>query len=207
MTRKHNFASLDAHAQSLSDSPVDTAVEPCPLERRVRLRVLVRDSFFSVFTNKKYQLAVGSETFDGNTGEAGMIDHLIPKTARSARLRVWLTEGRQPRTWLLELGKLKPTSIVEGLQARLSNLGFEPGPIDGDMGPKTKRALATFQSAVGLSPSGEVDGETRSRLDSVYQSRDELAPLEGSWRPKPGEPFKRSKDRSADPPVSRVRYK
>jgi len=204
MSAKDSFASLDAHANAGSDKPADSSVELCPLKQKVHLRLVVRDSDFSVYKNKKYQLVIGDEKFDGDTGESGMIDKLIPKMARSARLRVWLVEGQPPRSWHLQLGRLKPISTPDGVQARLSNLGFEPGAIDGTVGPKTQRALADFQADFGLDPTGELDGNTRSKLDSVYQSRDRQPPAKNTWQPRPGKPFKLSKNRSANPPVHRV---
>ena len=39
----------------------------------------------------------------------------------------------------------------EAVQTRLSELGFDPGPADGDLGARTRRELVKFQSAAGLS--------------------------------------------------------
>ncbi|WP_434347529.1 peptidoglycan-binding domain-containing protein [Myxococcus virescens] len=207
MSARENFSRLQAQTQSFPDRPVDSAVEPCPLQQKVRIRLVVRNHDFGVYTHKKYRLTIDSVSVDGNTGDRGMVDQLVPKEARKAALKVWLTEGRPPRTWNLELGKLKPPSTVQGVQARLSNLGFEQGPVDGDAGAETRQALMAFQADFGLEPSGELDDGTRSRIDAVYRSRQEAPSLEGIWRPKPGKRFKRSKDRTANPPVPGVRDK
>lgn len=45
-------------------------------------------------------------------------------------------------------------SVVEELQRRLSDHGFDPGPADGVFGKKTKAALVAFQKASGLEPDG-----------------------------------------------------
>lgn len=207
MSAQENFARLQAEAQSLPDRPVDSAVEPCPLQQKVRIRLVVRNHDFGVYTHKKYRLTIDSATVDGNTGDSGVVDQLVPKEARKAVLKVWLDEGRPPRKWNLELGKLKPPSTVHGVQARLSNLGFEQGPVNGAAGPETQQALKAFQADFGLEPSGEIDEETRSRIDAIYRSRHEAPSLEGVWRPKPGKRFKRSKDRTANPPVPSIRDK
>ena len=36
------------------------------------------------------------------------------------------------------------------VQARLADLGFDPGPIDGLRGPRTDAALIAFKRSVGL---------------------------------------------------------
>lgn len=44
--------------------------------------------------------------------------------------------------------------VVEELQRRLADEGFDPGPIDGSMGSGTKAALIAFQKANGLKGDG-----------------------------------------------------
>lgn len=41
---------------------------------------------------------------------------------------------------------------VVRLQTRLAELGFEPGPIDGEMGPRTRSAIIAFKRSRGLLP-------------------------------------------------------
>lgn len=50
------------------------------------------------------------------------------------------------------------------IQLLLDEAGFDPGPIDGQWGPRTGRALAAFQRAEGLKPSGEPDAATLDAL-------------------------------------------
>lgn len=49
-------------------------------------------------------------------------------------------------------------------QQRLSELGFEPGPIDGLMGPQTRAALRGFQRKNAIKPSGRLDAATLKAL-------------------------------------------
>jgi lipoprotein-anchoring transpeptidase ErfK/SrfK len=51
-------------------------------------------------------------------------------------------------------------------QAALDRAGFSPGVIDGQIGRKTTLALRTFQTAHGLSATGEFDKCTRAALEA-----------------------------------------
>jgi SH3 domain-containing YSC84-like protein 1 len=53
---------------------------------------------------------------------------------------------------------------VREIQTALQNKGMDPGPIDGVMGPKTKRAIADFQRQQNLYASGNIDQQTRTAL-------------------------------------------
>jgi peptidoglycan hydrolase-like protein with peptidoglycan-binding domain len=53
---------------------------------------------------------------------------------------------------------------VEGIQTYLSNNGFNPGIIDGEMGSYTKEAIKAFQRKVGLIPDGVAGARTKSEM-------------------------------------------
>lgn len=50
------------------------------------------------------------------------------------------------------------------VQTLLAGLGYDPGPVDGYMGPKTARAVRAFQAAQDLPASGIVTGDTVTAL-------------------------------------------
>jgi peptidoglycan hydrolase-like protein with peptidoglycan-binding domain len=49
-------------------------------------------------------------------------------------------------------------------QEALKTKGFDPGPIDGKLGPRTAHALRDYQKQEGLQQTGRLDGETRTKL-------------------------------------------
>jgi hypothetical protein len=57
------------------------------------------------------------------------------------------------------------SSTVRNVQQALQNKGYDVGPIDGVMGPKTQSALREFQQQQGLTRSGRIDRQTLSALD------------------------------------------
>ena len=66
------------------------------------------------------------------------------------------------------------SSTLEGvreLQQALKNSGFGPGPIDGKIGSKTKKAIMDFQSAKGLSGNGTIDSKTLEALTKYFTKK------------------------------------
>lgn len=53
---------------------------------------------------------------------------------------------------------------IAAAQRALAHHGYDPGPIDGHMGPRTRGALRAFQTEQGLVPHGELDDTTFERL-------------------------------------------
>jgi peptidoglycan hydrolase-like protein with peptidoglycan-binding domain len=49
---------------------------------------------------------------------------------------------------------------VRRVQRSLKAEGLDPGPIDGILGPRTRRAIIKFQGAQGLELTGELDART-----------------------------------------------
>jgi hypothetical protein len=57
---------------------------------------------------------------------------------------------------------------TRAIQHMLSGLGFDPGIVDGKLGPNTKSALREFQSSQGLPDRGDADAATRKALIGEY---------------------------------------
>jgi len=49
-----------------------------------------------------------------------------------------------------------PKNKIRAVQAKLNEEGFDPGPADGLMGPKTKAAIKAFQSSKGIPIDGKI---------------------------------------------------
>ena len=59
-------------------------------------------------------------------------------------------------------GEFKPTT--KEIQRALKNAGFDPGAVDGKMGPRTQQAIKEFQRAKGLKVDGNVGAKTWREL-------------------------------------------
>ena len=61
-------------------------------------------------------------------------------------------------------GPAKASTQVRSAQQALMDKGYNPGPVDGLMGPRTKAAVTDFQRKEGLEANGSLDMQTMSRL-------------------------------------------
>jgi peptidoglycan hydrolase-like protein with peptidoglycan-binding domain len=57
-------------------------------------------------------------------------------------------------------------SLISDIQQALSDLGYEPGPIDGIVGPRTRAAIRAYQQDAGLPVNGKADEALMASLDS-----------------------------------------
>jgi N-acetylmuramoyl-L-alanine amidase len=114
--------------------------------------------------NEKYELTVDGEPRDGRTDGEGRVDEFISPLARRATLRL----DRSRDEIELLLAHLDPIGEITGVQARLANLGFYHGAIDGQLGVLTEEAIQRFQASRALEPYGELDDVTRAALVEAY---------------------------------------
>jgi hypothetical protein len=63
--------------------------------------------------------------------------------------------------------EMDPGQTVANVQSALQEQGYYQGEIDGILGPQTRAALAEYQSAQGLEPTGTVDEPTLETLGMV----------------------------------------
>ncbi|TPV94180.1 MAG: hypothetical protein B7733_16635 [Myxococcales bacterium FL481] len=109
-----------------------------------------------------YELVCMGATRSNTTDGDGLLDEPIPYAATEAELFV---NGVTRR---LVLGGIDPVHTVTGVQARLSNLGYHSGAVDGRYGPITRRSVRKFQAAKSLVVDAIVGPSTRAGLLAAY---------------------------------------
>jgi hypothetical protein len=138
-----------------------------PSRKRV-LRIVVEDLDGKKLASKPYELDIEGNLMKGVTSPEGLIEKRIPVDAVNGALTV----GRY--TWPLQIAHLNPVEEVpdkgiSGIQARLRNLGYDCGPIDGIIGPLTEAAIADFQvDHPPLKVDGVCGAQTRAALIDAY---------------------------------------
>jgi len=158
--------------------------ESCPTEKKhcfkvnvpkAWLRIILKDAEGKPIKNQTYTLKVGWLTSTGTTDGTGLLQQKIPIGLETGKLSL----DKLGLTWPLKIGHLDPIhdedddkAIISGLQARLSNLGYDCGNVDGLLGPRTREAIRIFQrEAMRREPAkitGEPDKETLDALKQQY---------------------------------------
>jgi len=152
----------------------------------VGLRILVRDADGQPLPLRKYQLEIDGKVrtrrrdsapevagFDPRNLVAGLIHEQLDSPATKGSLKLWLTDenATEPdHAYDLDIGHLDPVSSASGLQARLNNLGFVCGEVDGQLGGRTEHAVRAFQQHHELEVTGRADDRTMKLLVDLHGS-------------------------------------
>jgi len=128
---------------------------------KIRLKVLDENQ---PRANQSYTFEVDGVLFSGVTDSEGNLEHVIPPDAKKGKLLI----GEEQDEYLLNLGQIDPIDTITGLQARLNNLGFYYGAMDGVMGTETEAAIREFQKTYDLEESGMADTVMQNKLLEVH---------------------------------------
>ncbi len=123
-----------------------------------------------------YELTLGDDTESGKLDAGEVLDRAVPRDVHSGTLSVWPTRfetleaaGGEGCVWDLDITNLRSVDETEGVQARLNNLGYIAGAVDGELAYLTKSAIRSFREEFGMSPTDEdLDDETRTRIKKEY---------------------------------------
>jgi len=134
------------------------------------VRIVVADEKGKPFSGNKYKLTVGFKAYEGTTGSDGLIEQKVDSGEEQGELTVWWKGEPQMLacTWTLQIGHLDPVEETSGIQARLNNLGFDCGSVDGIIGPRTEAAVKAFQEEHSLNVDGIPGPKTQAKLKEVY---------------------------------------
>ena len=140
------------------------------------LRVELRDPEENRFAQREYELRVPKSNgvkgdnlmIKGKLDAEGRLEERVPVDAKKAVLIVFLEDQDYELDLLID--HLDPVDEPTGIQGRLKNLGFDCGPVDGKVGPRTRDALRAYQAKKGLAVTGEANQETQDALQAEHKS-------------------------------------
>jgi hypothetical protein len=134
-----------------------------------KLRLVLRDVDGNARPRLRYRLNIDRRPYpEGQSNDHGVIEISIPPSAKQGELVIVDPGGEGEESYSLKLGSLDPITTVSGVQGRLRDQGYDCGPVDGIMGPKTRAAIKSFQNDEDLPATGHLDDDTRDRLKLVH---------------------------------------
>ncbi len=131
------------------------------------LKIVLLDEDGEAIANAPYVLTLAGQKKSGKTGADGMISVPMPPQTTQGKLVVHPDTDAEEQ-YDLSIGGLDPIDELTGVQARLRNLGYDCGQIDGELGQRTARMLERFQNEQGLEPTGQLDDATKAALKKAY---------------------------------------
>jgi S1-C subfamily serine protease len=90
---------------------------------------------------------------------------------------------------------------IRWVQEALALLGYDAGPADGALGPRTQAAIREFQRDVGLPESGQVSADLIAALDSIIAQVAALPPEDGG-KSEQNEQLERATETEEPPPAT-----
>lgn len=149
-----------------------------------QLSIVLADDSGQPYAGTKYEIWIGGNrygTAERQTTNQGIVQAEVP-VVQEIELRVWFPdadeEQEDPDNELQDYtsitilpGHLDPIDTVDGVQDRLTNLGYDcKADPQGKFGEVTREALRSFQDACGLVPTGEIDELTSQHLVEKFGS-------------------------------------
>ena len=112
--------------------------------------------------NQDYQLSVDHDSYAGTTDSEGVLSNYVSPGAKTGKLLL------VPQMDIIELdfGALNPITEDSGVRQRLTNLGFACGGTEEEL----KAALMAFQKDCRLEETGELNDETRRKLEDLHDT-------------------------------------
>jgi len=151
------------------DKPTDKQHQFVLKRDKTFLRIVVADEEGKPYRQSDYLLTIDDDSYQGKTDGQGMLEQEIGPQADSGVLTVWFPGApRRHCVWNLSIGHLDPINRISGIQARLNNLGYNSGPVDGIRGPITTAAVKEFQTKHKLAVDGIPGPKTQGKLKEVY---------------------------------------
>lgn len=129
---------------------------------KVFLRLALRDHNNNPVSDTACTLVLKWGELDLTTDSDGRLETELKEGTNEGRLR--FDDIEIP----LQIQPLAEPDTTEGIQARLNNIGFDVGTIDGKLGSHTRLGIEEFQCENDLTVTGEADSATVDKLREVH---------------------------------------
>ena len=174
----------DMRSESGSVRPLPPPSPPVPMVRRGKAANRANQDVQAPRDNQDVQAPRGNQDVQAPRGNQDVQaprenqDAQAPRSIRSKNARD-NQDVQSPRMSSMGNGQ-----DVRAAQEALKSKGFDPGELDGRMGPHTKAAISEFQRSAGLRETGRFDQATRSQLGvGSSDTSDSSSPSQPANRP------------------------
>jgi N-acetylmuramoyl-L-alanine amidase len=138
-------------------------------KKPLKLRLVLEDVYERPIAGAACALLVSGETIQLTTDGQGKLEQDIPLDATEAYLTI---RGDQTpfanEIIAVKIGHLDPIDELSGQIARLNNLGYFAGPLDGSDSDAFESAVEEFQCDNSLTVDGICGPKTQSKLKQVH---------------------------------------
>ncbi len=133
-------------------------------KKKLAVRIKLQDASGRPIAQEKCGVAVETDEGQLTTNAEGLMKRGIPPTAENAQLRLGVYEAP------VKIGHLDPVDEISGQVARLNNLGYRAGPLDGSDKDRLVSAVEEFQCDHELKLDGICGPRTRAKLKEMHGS-------------------------------------
>ncbi len=138
-------------------------------KKTLKLRLVLEDIYEKPIAGAQCALLVDGQTYQLTTDGNGKLEQEIPLDAKEGVLTIRgnqtpFANGVIP----IKIGHLDPIDEISGQIARLNNLGYFAGKLDGSNRDALNSAIQEFQCDNGLAVDGDCGPKTQSKLKQIH---------------------------------------
>jgi hypothetical protein len=135
---------------------------------RVPCRLVLTNDDGKPLADVRYRLSAGGHDFSGRTSDEGVIEQEVPTNTKKGTLSLQFGDGEDSIASfeVIFTHGLPASDRIRQLQYKLNLLGFDAGPLDGELNDETKEALMAFKvEYLGQEfPDDQIDDDTARLL-------------------------------------------
>jgi putative peptidoglycan binding protein len=138
-------------------------------KKTLKLRLVLEDIYEKPIAGAQCALLVDGQTYQLSTDGNGKLEQDIPLDAKEGVLTIRGNQTPFANDIIpIKIGHLDPIDEISGQIARLNNLGYFAGKLDGSDTGALSSAIQEFQCDNGLAVDGDCGPKTQSKLKQIH---------------------------------------
>ena len=138
-------------------------------KKTLKLRLVLEDIYEKPIAGAQCALLIDGQVFQLTTDGNGKLEQEIPLDAKEGTLTIRGDQTPFANDIIpIKIGHLDPIDEISGQVARLNNLGYSAGPLDGSDEDAFDSAVEEFQCDHSLTVDGICGPKTQAKLKQVH---------------------------------------